>query len=100
MSLVIVRFNGSATFSPMTPTQNAFAEELIAYWLSFVRAGNPNTFKLARSPVWPSYSSASRERIALQQGTPDTSGSDVEAEPKAETARCEFVARHVVEQQN
>lgn len=93
-------FNGSVTFSPMTPTQTAFAEELIAYWLSFVRAGNPNTFKLARSPVWPLYSRTSRKRVALQQGTPDTSGSDVEAEPKAETARCEFVARQVVEQQN
>ncbi|TFY56348.1 hypothetical protein EVG20_g8956 [Dentipellis fragilis] len=31
-------FNGSATLSPMTPTEDAFAKELIAYWLSFVRS--------------------------------------------------------------
>ena len=93
-------FNGSTTFQPMTPQDDAFAAELIAYWLSFVRAGDPSTFRLARSPVWPAYTVQGKERIVLQEPrTDDTSvsGSVAEQEPEIETSRCAFVtskARH------
>ncbi|EPQ51908.1 alpha/beta-hydrolase [Gloeophyllum trabeum ATCC 11539] len=88
-------YNGTTTFSPMTPVEQAFASELFAYWLSFVRSGNPNTYKLARSPDWPRYASTNRSRIVLQQdprNTTTASGSYAEAEPVAESRRCTFVA--------
>jgi len=94
--------NGTTTFNSMTPTQTAFAEELIAYWLSFVRSGDPNKFKLKQSPVWNEYVPDSA-RIVLQQD-PDssttTSGSFVETENDEETRRCMIVARQANEQQN
>ncbi|KAJ4480248.1 alpha/beta-hydrolase [Lentinula aciculospora] len=101
-------FNGSGTFTPMTPVETAFAEELIAYWLSFVRSGNPNTFKLDRAPTWTEYLIAGstnelKQRIVLQQD-PDNSinvsGSFIEMEPKEESARCKFVASKAEEEQN
>lgn len=95
--------NGSNVFVPMTAVETAFAEELIAYWLSFVRAKNPNTFKLSRSPVWPSYTSESKARIVLQQdprNTTTNSGSFIELEPEKETQRCELVADKVLHEQN
>ncbi|KAF8150954.1 Alpha/Beta hydrolase protein [Crassisporium funariophilum] len=95
-------FNGSTTFTQMTPTENAFAAELIAYWLSFVRAGNPNTFKLARSPTWSLYE-GQNSRVVLQQGPGNSttvSGSFVEQEAAEERTRCSLVASQVVQQQN
>lgn len=76
----------------MTPSQMAFAEELIAYWLSFVRSGNPNTHKLARSPVWPQYNTSTAMRVVLTEGSVNASGSTVEAIPSEEVERCAFVA--------
>ncbi|KAF7432971.1 hypothetical protein PC9H_004915 [Pleurotus ostreatus] len=95
-------FNGTTTFTKMSPIETSFAEELIAYWLSFVRAGNPNTFKLARSPTWPQYSKKQRNRISLQQaaGSTTISGSTIELESTKETERCAFVAGKVEHQQN
>lgn len=86
------RFNGTTTFSPQTPSDDAFAEELIAYWLSFVRSANPNTYKLARSPEWPAYSTKSLKRMVLTEGTVNKSGSAVETIPSGEMERCAFVA--------
>ncbi|KAJ7647961.1 alpha/beta-hydrolase [Roridomyces roridus] len=95
-------FNGTGMFTPMTPIEDAFASELIAYWLSFVRAGDPNTFKLARSPEWTEFSSAERNRIVLQQDPQNrttVSGSFVEQQSAGETERCEFVQSQVGVQQ-
>lgn len=94
------RLNGTGTFTPMTPSEQQFAKELIAYWLSFVRSSNPNTFKLPQSPSWPAYESSKQERIVLQEGTASSSGSYIEAEPSAESARCEFVKSKTEEQQD
>ncbi|KAI8990740.1 alpha/beta-hydrolase [Trametes punicea] len=93
-------FNGTTTFQPQRPIDKAFASELIAYWLSFVRSGNPNTYKLARSPVWPEYTSERKARIVLQEGeNKDVSGSTVEEESEQESGRCAFVASKVPHQQ-
>ncbi|KAG7089993.1 hypothetical protein E1B28_011615 [Marasmius oreades] len=100
--------NGTNTFTPMTPVENAFAEELIAYWLSFVRAGDPNTFKLSRSPHWPQYTLAgdggsTKQRIVLQQDPKNTttrSGSFIEQEPQKESKRCQVVASKSEQEQN
>ncbi|KAJ3756051.1 alpha/beta-hydrolase [Lentinula raphanica] len=104
-------FNGSGTFTPLTPVESAFAEELIAYWISFVRAGDPNVFKLDRSPVWVEYfvlegkgeKEKLKRRIVLQQdprNLTDVSGSFVETEFEDESRRCEFVASKAGEEQN
>ncbi|KAI0704001.1 alpha/beta-hydrolase [Earliella scabrosa] len=90
--------NGTTTFQPQSDVDRAFAAELIAYWLSFVRAGDPNTYKLARSPVWPGYPA----RIVLQEpknGDTTASGSEIEEEPALECARCEFVAGKAEQEQ-
>ncbi|KAK7057830.1 aldolase-II domain-containing protein [Favolaschia claudopus] len=96
-------FNGTGVFTPMTPVEASFAEELIAYWLSFVRSGNPNTFKLARSPLWTPYTNGVKSRIVLQedrQNITTQSGSFLERESANESQRCSFAADHVVSQQN
>ncbi|KAK0204425.1 alpha/beta-hydrolase [Desarmillaria ectypa] len=93
-------FNGTTTFSPMTAEENAFAEELIAYWLSFVRAKNPNTLKLKRSPIWSGYATDGKDQIVLQQNTTTTSGSFVELEPQKDGDRCRFVASKAEKEQN
>ena len=85
----------------MTPTEDAFAAELIAYWLSFVRSGDPNQYRLPRSPEWPMYKSTSR--IVLQQGPGSTttiSGSFVEQVPETAKTRCALVASQAGRQQN
>ncbi|KAI0634113.1 alpha/beta-hydrolase [Trametes polyzona] len=93
-------FNGTTTFQPQRPIDQAFASELIAYWLSFVRSGSPNTHKLARAPVWPEYSAKKRVRISLQEGaSTNVSGSTIEEEPEVESRRCAFVASKAEHQQ-
>ncbi|RPD61550.1 alpha/beta-hydrolase [Lentinus tigrinus ALCF2SS1-7] len=95
-------FNGTTTFEPQTDLDHAFAEELIAYWLSFVRTGDPNTFKLDRSPVWPEYTAKGQQRIALQEPKTNDltiSGSNAEQEPALESSRCDFVASKSQRQQ-
>ncbi len=62
----------------MTPEETAFSEELIAYWLSFVRAKDPNTFKLERSPSGDRFSLDEKRRVVLQQNSATMSGSFVE----------------------
>ncbi|THU80126.1 alpha/beta-hydrolase [Dendrothele bispora CBS 962.96] len=47
--------NGTSTFTPLGPDDELFSEELIAYWLSFVREGNPNVHKRDYSPAWHKY---------------------------------------------
>jgi len=85
--------NGSVTFTNLNDAETAFSQELIAYWLSFVRSGDPNTFKLARSPEWPSYSTG--RRAVLQEDpkeAPIGSGVFAEMEPQKEADRCAFIA--------
>lgn len=86
--------NGTTAFEPQSAADAAFAQELIAYWLAFVRAGDPSAGRLVASPPWPAYRAAARYRIALQEPTANTtaSGSRVETEDAAESVRCEFVA--------
>lgn len=97
------RSNGTTVFQPQSPVEQAFAREAIAYWLSFVRSGNPNTFKLPQSPIWTTYNAGSRLRVVLQQDPANTtiiSGSRIEEEPEKETYRCGIVASKANDQQN
>ncbi|KAK1235333.1 hypothetical protein PQX77_001443 [Marasmius sp. AFHP31] len=99
--------NGTNEFTPMTPVETAFAEELIAYWLSFVRSGDPNTFKLARSPEWPRYTdeipASRRKRIVLQEDPMNSttrSGNFIEQQPENQAHRCAVVAGKSEGEQN
>ncbi|KIK58088.1 hypothetical protein GYMLUDRAFT_45639 [Collybiopsis luxurians FD-317 M1] len=99
-------FNGTGMFTAMTPVEKAFASELIAYWVSFVRSGDPNTFKLGRSPTWNEYFTTganAKRRIVLQQpanNSSTASGSFNEMEPAVESGRCAFVATKIQQEQN
>ena len=92
--------NSSVAFAPLDPVEQAFSEELIAYWASFVRSGNPNTYKLDRSPEWPLYNITHQQRMVLQQGTLTTSASTPETITEDEVERCAFVASKAQKQQN
>lgn len=83
----------------MSPSDMAFSEELIAYWVSFIRSFDPNTFKLARSPQWPSYTKEQRNRMVLTEGTVSTSESEVELETEKENTRCALVAAKIEREQ-
>ncbi|KAG1721540.1 Alpha/Beta hydrolase protein, partial [Suillus paluster] len=83
--------NGTSTFDPQTNAQKAFASELIAYWLSFVRTGDPNTYKLDKSPMWEKYSESKLVRMVLtQQISATESGNEMENLPPVEFVRCAF----------
>ena len=102
LSSFFSRTNGTTTFQTMSPANITFAQELIAYWVSFVRVGNPNTFKFTRSPTWAAFTSNSA-RIVLQEdpkGSTTISGSFLEQEPADEKSRCNFVAGLVGQQEN
>jgi hypothetical protein len=89
----IISFNGTTTFTHQTPAELVFASELIAYWLSFVRSGNPNTYKSEMSPTWEQYTPANKVRMVLMQDPHNlttVSGSYMEEEPTAEGNRCAF----------
>ncbi|KAJ3482852.1 hypothetical protein NLI96_g6703 [Meripilus lineatus] len=87
--------NGTATFNSVASSTSEFASEMISYWMSFVRSGDPNTHKSHRSPHWPEYSTGSqgsKVRMVLQEGGVGESGSYVEVEDAEESVRCDFVA--------
>ncbi|KAK7043872.1 hypothetical protein VNI00_008038 [Paramarasmius palmivorus] len=94
-------FNGTVTFTPLTSDQTAFAQELIAYWISFVREGDPNARRLPGSPFWPEYQSSreveEKKRIVLQKSG---DGSHTEDEPWDELERCKVIAGKAEVMQN
>ncbi|KXN83802.1 Acetylcholinesterase [Leucoagaricus sp. SymC.cos] len=97
--------NGTTGFLTLNPSEIAFSEELIAYWLSFVRTQDPNTHKLARAPAWSSYSVEKRNRIVLNEAPEGAdintvSGSHAEIESQEEADRCSLIASLVGEMQN
>ncbi|KIM26791.1 hypothetical protein M408DRAFT_177761 [Serendipita vermifera MAFF 305830] len=90
--------NGTFTLTPFTkPSQERFASELIAYWLSFVHTGDPNAFNIPGVPHWPAWVNGKgpthRQRMVLKQGTGSTnaSGSFVETKLSKALDRCHAV---------
>jgi carboxylesterase type B len=81
----------------MTSSQTSFGQELIAYWISFVRAQNPNTYKLESSPEWPPFSKEDTSRMVLQL---DNGGNVLEKQDQSETDRCDFLASIADELEN
>ncbi|CAE6402393.1 unnamed protein product [Rhizoctonia solani] len=90
---VYYMFNGATggTFHPFNTTEVPVAEEIIQYWASFSRAGNPSTFKRAYSPIWPPY--AGNSRVVMSEdvrGNSNGTASSVEAVLAYEQQRCQF----------
>jgi len=50
---------------PQTPTQRTLSDEMIQYWINFVKAGNPNGPGLVQ---WPRYDAATRQILSLRPG--------------------------------
>jgi len=97
--------NGTTAFSTFNPSEIAFSEELIAYWLSFVCTLNPNNRKLHRAPTWPSHNLNTRSRLVLNEAPAGEdvntmSGSHSELESEEEVRRCLVIADLVGQMQN
>ncbi|KZO91472.1 alpha/beta-hydrolase [Calocera viscosa TUFC12733] len=91
--------NGTTVFHELSVEQRDFFHEMLAYFVSFVRTGSPNTHKLDRSPEWPLYT-AQRNRQVLQHqfqedfsndasATGSTSAMWLEEVTESEKERCE-----------
>lgn len=114
-----VRNNGTYQLTPFTTeSQRRFAAELIAYWVSFVRTGDPNIYANPGSPHWPVWRKGDGKRMVMRQGSERLiskvdaqavlgsenggqtkgvlgydSGSIVEDEPPGELERCRLLNR-------
>ncbi|CAE6422459.1 unnamed protein product [Rhizoctonia solani] len=90
---VYYMFNGATggTFHPYNITEVSVSQEIIQYWTSFSRSGNPSTFKRAYSPVWPNY--AENTRVVMSEdvgGNGNSTASSVEAVLSFEQQHCQF----------
>ena len=80
------RPNATTTFRSFTPEQLAFADELISYWTSFVRDGDPNSSKRDGSPEWDACAQAQSIPRMVFKGT----GSAMELVSKEERGRHDY----------
>jgi len=55
------------------------------YWISFVRALSPNTYKYADAPSWESFGNGTGSRLMIQ-----TNATQMEMVPQDQTDRCAF----------
>ena len=59
-----------------------------AYWTSFIRSYNPNTYRASGSPTWNAWTSSnSQQRLMFQ-----TSNTQMEAVPAAQQTRCAWLS--------
>ncbi|PVF95225.1 alpha/beta-hydrolase [Serendipita vermifera] len=88
-------FNGATGtvpfFAPFNITEVPVAKEIIGYWTSFTRNGNPSSYKQKYSPNWPNFLGARRVVISedLSANGTDTA-SVVETVPVGESTRCKW----------
>ena len=67
------------TLRPLEPADDALAHDMAAYWVNFIKTGNPNGSRL---PQWPSYLPADKQVMMLgttrqAQSLPDAASLDV-----------------------
>ena len=60
---------------------------MMDYWLSFVRALDPNKYKEAGSPTWETVGKGEAQRRLLIEGA---GKAGMESEPKDQQERCAF----------
>ncbi|MFE7134106.1 carboxylesterase/lipase family protein [Streptomyces sp. NPDC057638] len=73
---------GGAPWPEMRPEQWKLADQMIMYWTTFARTGDPNA---PGTPRWPRFSPTSDTVVSLKPGTDGIRPSDYRAEH-----RCEF----------
>ena len=64
-----------------------FRSVVMNYWISFVRALDPNTYKLASAPNWNSFGTGQDGGRRLRF---ETNATEMELIPQDQVARCEF----------
>ena len=81
--------NATVTFHSLSPSEQVFSQQLISYWISFIRSDNasPNEYKSADAPVWPEYGSGTRLILGQSEG----GGIHAEEIPADELHRCEVI---------
>ncbi|KAL3418592.1 carboxylesterase [Phlyctema vagabunda] len=58
------------------------------YWTSFIRSGNPNTYRLPDSPVWEVFNSETQQRIYFPN---DVSNVAMQSVPEDQKERCAYL---------
>lgn len=105
-----LRSNGTNIFNPLTPSQRALSDEVMAYFTAFIATGNPNPPASSSSdaqetlanapnaqkhisPIWPAHDTGKRlvfraegGGAGVARGTPG--GSYVEELDAGEVERC------------
>lgn len=59
------------------------------YWTSFIRSGNPNTFKLASAPEWTAFDAWGMERVLFPKEPADVR---MEGVPWDQRGRCAYLS--------
>lgn len=102
LNLVPCRSNGTTTFNPLTPTERALADQVIAYFAAFVATGDPNSTPPKshnsprtefHSPTWKPHTSGTRLVFRAESGGTGSikgvkGGSFVETLDGGEVERC------------
>jgi len=66
---------------------NALIPTIQAYWASFIRTKDPNTYRLKSAPEWTTFNSTGMERIHFPK---DPSNVSMEVVPSDQQERCTF----------
>ncbi|KIJ35249.1 hypothetical protein M422DRAFT_262418 [Sphaerobolus stellatus SS14] len=74
----------------LNSTELALSKEIIAYWTSFARSGNPSTFKESYSPNWVEWQGTGKRVVMTRGNSPDGTASTLESVSSFEKERCTF----------
>ncbi|KAG9685882.1 alpha/beta-hydrolase, partial [Aureobasidium melanogenum] len=78
--------NGAAPASYST-TNAEIVPVVQAYWTSFVRSFNPNTYRLKGSPIWETWTATEKQRIHFV-----TNATAMENVPADQRERCDYMS--------
>lgn len=57
-------------YEGLRPGQKSLAADMVKYWTTFAKTGNPNSAGGNSPPVWPRYTNSNRQMLSLQSPTP------------------------------
>lgn len=77
-------------YSFLSQTELPLSHEIIAYWTSFGRTGNPSKLKETYSPVWPSQRTGQRVVMTRSNIPGNETASSIEMISSYEIERCSF----------
>ncbi|KAL5525113.1 hypothetical protein ACEPAF_8982 [Sanghuangporus sanghuang] len=75
---------------PIIWTEDALSKESVAFWTSFISAGNPSASREFISPEWLPFSSGSRIVLNQPSNSSLMSASIMEVAPPKEVEWCKF----------